>query len=232
MADNPSPETQTRSDAQQDVFDHHSALADSRIQSQQMDDITQHLIHGVDGVTRRPTLGWFRTRQEARQSSESHEEVVGSQVEGGETRQSSENYAETAVNSQAEGGEARSLELEDQPNPSPSIFEDDTMVKLNCYEDYRLEIIEDRLLPVSDCESDHCPICREKYNTKLDAPIVVKDKRYCTDCQRSFNMKPDTINSHKACAMRNCSHVFGRYCIIQWLKSNSTCPLYRNAGDL
>ncbi|KAF5867662.1 putative ring finger protein [Botrytis fragariae] len=232
MADNPSPEIRSWSDAQQNVFDHHSAWFDSFIQSQQMANISQNSVHGVNGATRRPTLGWFRTRREAWQSSENHAEIeVGSQTEGEEARQSSENHAETVVNSQAEGGEVRLLEDEGQPNPPPSIFEDDTMIKRNCYEDFRLENIENKLLPVSDCHSDHCPICQEKYNTTLDASTVVKDIRYCDDCQRSFTMKPDTSNSHKACTMPKCSHVFGRYCIIQWLKDNSTCPLCRDEVD-
>ncbi|TGO48029.1 hypothetical protein BCON_0254g00010 [Botryotinia convoluta] len=254
MADNPSPETQSWSDAQQEVFFDQFAWADSLRQSQQMADISQHLIHGVNDVTRRPTPGsmWFRARREARQSSETHaeievgsqaegretrqssenhEEVVGSQAEGGEARQPSENHVETLVNSQAEGGEARPLEFGGLPNPPPSIFEDDTMVKRSCYEDFRLENIENNLLPVSTGEPDHCPICQEKYNTTLDAPTVVKDIRYCSDCERSFTMKSDTSNSHKACAMPKCSHIFGRYCIIQWLKDNSTCPLCRNEVD-
>ncbi|TGO21389.1 hypothetical protein BPAE_0222g00020 [Botrytis paeoniae] len=130
MAGNPSPETQLWSDTQQEVFFDQFAWVDSLIQSQQMADISQHLIHGVNGVTRRRTSEWFRTRREARQLSENHAEIeVGSQAEGREIRQSSENHAETVVNSQAEGGEARPLKFGGLPNPPPSIFEDDTMFK-------------------------------------------------------------------------------------------------------
>ncbi|TGO33907.1 hypothetical protein BHYA_0222g00170 [Botrytis hyacinthi] len=208
MADSPSQEAQSWSDAQQD-----------------------NLIRGINLVTRRPTSERFRTRREARQSSQNHAEIeVGSQADGRETRQLSENHEEM-VGSQTEGEEARSMVLEDQPNFPPLVFEDDT-IKRSCYKNLRLESIENCLRSVSAGESDRCPICQETYNTTLDAPTVVNDIRYCSDCKTSFTMKPDTSNSHEACTIPKCLHVFGRHCIVHWLMDSSTCPLCRNEVDI
>ncbi|KAF7852586.1 uncharacterized protein EAF02_012173 [Botrytis sinoallii] len=235
MENSPSPETESSSDAQQDVSSDQSTRADSLRQSQQMAEIIQHL-NGVNGIYGRPGAGaWatrIRARIEALVSSENDEELVGSQSEGEEARQASENHTEAIANSQAEDAEARPLEFGGLPNPPPLIFEDDTMIKRSCYENFRLEEIESYLSPVSAGESDRCPICLEKYNETLHAPTVVKDIRYCNDCQRLHTMRPDTSNSHIACAVPVCSHIFGKHCIIQWLKHHSTCPLCRNRVDL
>ncbi|TGO11499.1 hypothetical protein BTUL_0108g00150 [Botrytis tulipae] len=216
MADSPSQEAMSWSDAEQD----------------QMADTSQQLIRGINLVTQRTASELFRALREARQSSENHAEIEeGSRDDGRETRELSENHEEM-VGSQTESEEARSLVLEDQPISSPMIFEDVTMVNRNCYENFRLEKIENLLRSVSAGESDRCPICHETYSTTSDAPTVVRDMRYCSDCRTSFTMKPGTSNSHTACAVPKCLHVFGRYCIIQWFMDRSTCPLCRNEVDI
>ncbi|KAF7895933.1 hypothetical protein EAF00_005948 [Botryotinia globosa] len=196
-----------------------------------MADTSQQLIRGINLVTQRTASESFRTVLEPRQSSENHAEIEeGSQADGRETRQS-ENYEEI-LSSQTESEEARSLVLEDQPTTSPLIFEDVTMVNRNCYKHFRLEKIENLLRSVSDGESDRCPICQETYSTTSNAPTVVRDMRYCNDCRTSFTMKPNTSNSHTACVVPKCLHVFGRYCIIHWFMESSTCPLCRNEVDI
>ncbi|KAF7951857.1 hypothetical protein EAE96_007155 [Botrytis aclada] len=233
MADPPSPETQSCLEAHQDVFFHQFAWIDSLIQSQRVANYSQSLILGVSDASRRSSAVsiLIRAAQEAirevLQSFENHEEVVGSQAEGEEVQ-----TPETVVNYQAEDAQARPPESEDLSPPPTSILEDDTIVQRTCFDNYRLEDIESRLLPVSVDESDNFSVCREKYNTTLDAHTEVMDIRYCSGCKRSLAMKPDTSNSHQACAMQKCLHVSGRYCIIQWLKEKSTCPLCRDEVPL
>ncbi|TGO56008.1 hypothetical protein BOTNAR_0232g00160 [Botryotinia narcissicola] len=216
MADSPSQEALSWSDAE----------------INQMADTSQQLIRGINIVTGRTASELFRILREARQLSENHMEIeVVSRDDGRETRELSENHEEM-VGVQTESEEARSLVSEDQPISSPLIFEDDTMVNRPCYEHFRLEKIDNLLRSVSAGESDRCSICHESYSTTSDAPTVVRDMRYCSDCRTSFTMKPDTDNSHTACAVPKCLHVFGRYCIIQWFMDSSTCPLCRSEVDI
>ncbi|KAM0124715.1 hypothetical protein ACHAP3_010182 [Botrytis cinerea] len=214
MPDYPSPETQSQPDAQQDAFFDQSETEYHLTQLNYAAGNPSPVNEDVTGVTRRRTSG----------STESRVPL--------EARQPSENHAAMAEGLQVDGGEAQPPELGDLPVPPPSTHDDDTIAEHSCYIDSKLEWIESYLIPVSSNESDCCPICREKYNITLDDPAVENKTRYCMDCERYFTMTHKIDKFHKACVIPQCSHVFGRYCITQWLKNNSTCPLCREWIDI
>ncbi|KAF7860794.1 hypothetical protein EAF04_008312 [Stromatinia cepivora] len=98
--------------------------------------------------------------------------------------------------------------------------------------DIRLEWIKRLLISGNVNNSDACPICQEQYTAPLVALNNVKQRRTCQTCQLNYTTTPNTGDAHDACAMPDCLHVFGRCCIIKWLKDKHTCPMCRATVDL
>ncbi|KAJ8061299.1 hypothetical protein OCU04_010362 [Sclerotinia nivalis] len=101
----------------------------------------------------------------------------------------------------------------------------------HCY-DIRVEWIKRLLISGNVNDSDACPICQENYTAPLEAPTNVRERHTCPDCHLNYTTTPNPGDAHDACAMPDCLHVFGRCCIIKWLKDKDTCPMCRATVDL
>ncbi|APA14846.1 predicted protein [Sclerotinia sclerotiorum 1980 UF-70] len=81
--------------------------------------------------------------------------------------------------------------------------------------------------------------CSHKYRAKaienmlqsVDAGALKLDK--CSICMESFDAANENkFNDHRTAKLPECGHVFGRYCITNWLEMNSTCPMCREEVEL
>ncbi|KAF7886581.1 uncharacterized protein EAF01_011259 [Botrytis porri] len=80
-----------------------------------------------------------------------------------------------------------------------------------CYRD-RTRAIKDILPPINPAtlDFDQCGICIEPY------------------AEATIPFEPN----HEPSKMPKCGHVFGRDCIVEWLKNHDTCPLCRDELSL
>ncbi|TEY27893.1 hypothetical protein BOTCAL_1078g00030 [Botryotinia calthae] len=115
------------------------------------------------------------------------------------------------------------------------------IVKVRLDFKYRIKAINEMLesVDVETLDSENCGICIEPYTTavtlsELETMVTTSEEPGTLDITYGFEYSITTPNipHHDAVKMKRCGHVFGRGCIVQWMKENNTCPMCRSRVPL